>query len=341
MAPQPPPLDEQEWADPSVLLGLPGGNVNSESILWYFMNSIFYDPISNNTVVAQDAGRTNNLAVLNSRKNFESLLKTKDGTAFLVAAEPQAPGQPWVIQRQFRTKGTDEKGHQKMEVRVTGTYYTVGEKILMSPNMLDILQARMLSITTNIQEFFELGRAMSHFAPATGHTYLPPSYEIAKAAAAPGSASRAGSPGAESVVEGSQIASAPAAQASMTEYNDDFFMSTLNMVNKYGHEFMDENPLQGEPGAFVFTSTKEQVEARNKAQAAARETGATLAVPVKSIEAESTVSTAAPTPKSIAPEGTSGPSRKGSIAKVPKLPGEKRRKSKGLTSPTSPTGFGP
>ncbi|KAF2471275.1 MED6-domain-containing protein, partial [Lindgomyces ingoldianus] len=298
---------------------------------WYFMNSIFYEAGANNTAVVQTAHQSQNQRILSSRKAFEDELKNMQGTAFLVAAEPQAPGQPWVIQRQHREK-VNENGTSRMHVKVTATYYTVGDKILMSPNMLDILQARMLSITTNIQEFFDLGRAMSHFAPATGHTYLPASYETTKAAVT-GSASRAGSPGAESVADGSQMAVAQPAETSMTEYNDDFFMRSLNMVNRYGHEFMDENPLQGEPGAFVFTSTKEQVDARNKAQAAAQATGATLALPTKPAEGESAVSTAAPTPKPLAAEP---PPRKGSIAKVPRLPGEKRRKSRGLTSPTSP-----
>lgn len=107
------------------------------------------------------------------------------------------------------------------------------------------------------------------------------------------------------------------------------------LTNKYGHEYMDENPLQGEPGNFVFASTNEALEARNKKQEA---TAHAPAVPVKPVEGESAVNSVAPTPKNLPLEAMS---RKESVAGLSKIGKEKRRKSKGLTSPISPTGTGP
>jgi mediator of RNA polymerase II transcription subunit 6 len=108
---------------------------------------------------------------------------------------------------------------------------------------------------------------------------------------------------------------------------------------------MDENPLQGEPGAFVFASTNQQVEARNKAQAAAAAQAA-LNVPVKARdgEADSAVNSVAPTPRpvghvGVGAGGVGAESRKASVIGLPPAgkADKKRRKSKGPGSPTSPT----
>lgn len=184
-----------------------------------------------------------------------------------------------------------------------------------------------------MQEVFDLGRKISHFTPATGHTYMPPHIESAKQTA-PGSFSRAGSV-VPSEADASQSASTqPAAETEMTEFSDDFFLQSLLLTSRYGNEYADENPLQGEPGSFVFTNTSQAVEARNKAQAAAQAAGSATTAPPKPAEVESTMPSVAPTPK---PAPAEARSRKGSVTSLPKMPKEKRRKSKGLTSPVSPT----
>lgn len=160
----------------------------------------------------------------------------------------------------------------------------------------------------------------------------------------PGSASRAGSVapgGVDLEASQSQNTTQPQLETQITEFSDDFFLQSLALTNRYGNEYNDENPLQGEPGSFVFASTREHLEAaRNKAQAAAQ-----AAAPVKQAEGESAVNSVAPTPtpKPLAGLADAG-SRKGSVAGLPSgIKGkdgvkEKRRKSKGLTSPISPTG---
>lgn len=174
-----------------------------------------------------------------------------------------------------------------------------------------------------MQEVLELSRELSHWSPATGHTYMPSIYESSKPTG-PGSASRAGSivPGGLEI-DASQGSTAQPTENQTTEFSDDFFLQSLWLTSKYGQEYMDENPLQGEPGAFVFASTKEQVEARNKAQAAAQ---ALLGAPPKANEGEGAVGSVAPTPKPAAPAIPDPASRKGSVASLPKIK-EKRRKS--------------
>ena len=171
---------------------------------------------------------------------------------------------------------------------------------------------------------------------------MPSSYKSSKPIGTiAGSSSRAGSvvPGDLDASQLSATGSATQqpAETQTTEFSDAFFLESLRLTNNYGTEYMDENPLQGEPGAFVFASTKEQVEARNKAQAEKQATAATLAAP-KVSEGESAMSSIAPTPKPVAAAAADAGSRKGSVVGMPPEIKKKRRKSKGLASPISPTG---
>ena len=191
-----------------------------------------------------------------------------------------------------------------------------------------------------MQQMADLSSSMTHWSPATGYSYSPPSYDAAKAAPT-GSrvASRLGTPAlAPADPDAAARQSHDASAASATDFSDALFMQSLSLTNKYGDEYMDENPLKGEPGAFVFENTRSAVDARNKAQAqeqaahASQKSVSTLP-PVK-IETQ---------PPSTAPSsiGTPAPSemhsRKGSIAAGSKK-GKNRRKSQaGLVSPTTPS----
>ena len=331
-----------------------GDSLNGDNILWYFMNSPFYDPTSNNEALFKQlaAAGPEGQPILNNRKLFEENLKTRFplGVQFLVVAEPQGPGQPWVIQRQYKHRPI-ENGRvlDKTEIEVQGTWYAVGTEIRMAPSLLDIIQQRLVcapyapcqSALTHVQldtsiylsQVMELSKSLAHYSPATGHTYLPPSYEPNKAAAA--SRSRLGS--LEPEPEPSQATTSVPLETSETDFSDESFLKSLRLTNAFGHEYMDENPLQGEPGAFVFNSSTRQVEARKAAAQATANPAPTLALPPK-VEVQSAAPTPTPTPKPAAtPAPVEAGSRKGSIASAPK-PGKSRRKSKGLTSPTSPTG---
>jgi mediator of RNA polymerase II transcription subunit 6 len=181
---------------------------------------------------------------------------------------------------------------------------------------------------------------MTHWSPATGYSYFPPSFDAPKAA----TASRIGSPTlAPMEPEASQATSAaPAADptANTTEFSDALLMQSLHLTNMYGDEYMNENPLLGEPGAFVFSNTKGAVDARNKAS----EQAAHAVQPPQAAAAKPVL----PPPPSVAPSVAATPkgaptpaamdaqSRKGSTAGQPKEKRRERRKSKGLASPTTP-----
>ena len=102
---------------------------------------------------------------------------------------------------------------------------------------------------------------------------------------------------------------------------------------------MDENPLQGEPGSFVFSSTNERLRARQHEQAVK------AAAAASSRTSESQSASAVSTPLSTADVRTIGQkgnkavkeqATAGGVAVPPPKP--KRRKSKAPTSPTSPDG---
>lgn len=188
----------------------------------------------------------------------------------------------------------------------------------------------------------DLSQNMTHWSPASGHSYFPQSYEAPKAVAA---GSRIGSPTlAPTDLEQSQDTAAVQAAdpvEATEDFSDALFMQSLMLTNRYGDEYMDENPLKGEPGAFVFTNTKNAVDERNKAQEQSAQAKSSQAT-VLSIETRppSVAPSVAPTPKGGAtPAPLEAHSRKGSLANTSKEAKEKkreRRKSKGLASPTTP-----
>ncbi|KAF2002524.1 hypothetical protein P154DRAFT_561994 [Amniculicola lignicola CBS 123094] len=363
MAPLIPPLDEQTYNNPGLIAAeMPGFSLNADSIHWYFMNSPFFDRGSNNNAFLMQLQYSPEQPYFYaSRANFEKGLRERypDGIQFMVVGEPQEPNQPWVVQKQLV--------REREVVQVLGTYYTMGTAFFMAPSLLDVLHSRLvsspscsllaspsLSISNNVAQFSNLAQNLTHFSPATGHTYLPPSYTLKASATGGDRSSRAGSlapsvtdldasTAPTSLLTGTE---ATAAQSSITNFSNPLFIASLNLTGKFGHEYMDENPLQGEPGSFVYSSTKEQVEARNKAAVAAAAASSALSTSAlsASFKAESVVSSVAPTPKPLPAELGAGPgaaSRKGSLANVGvgKVPGkERRRKSKGLASPISPTG---
>jgi mediator of RNA polymerase II transcription subunit 6 len=196
-----------------------------------------------------------------------------------------------------------------------------------------------------MQQMAELSKSMTHWSPATGYSYFPPSYEAPRAAP---NASRIGSPTlapADPDVAGSQSQGAGAtAQAAdpvalETGFSDAFFMHSLNLTNAFGDEYMDENPLKGEPGAFVFEGTRTAVNARNKAQEQAAQ--ATQVAPAAALKIDTQTPSVAPsavaTPKVATPAAVEAQSRKGSVAPAPKKKKDRRKSQAGLASPTTPS----
>jgi mediator of RNA polymerase II transcription subunit 6 len=118
-----------------------------------------------------------------------------------------------------------------------------------------------LSISNRMRIFLETASEFVNYSPGAGYSYIPDSLEKPTA---PGAGSRTGS-----IIPGGTEGPQPTEEQHEAEFSDDFFMQSLNLTNRFGDEYMDENPLQGEPGSFVFQRTNAQIRAMHKAEEAA------------------------------------------------------------------------
>ncbi len=191
------------------------------------------------------------LPIIATRESFEAHLKTMSGLEFVVAEAPAetAPGTGtgvWVIRKQTRRK----VGGGEDEIIVHGSYFVMGENIYMAPSLFDIMGSKMLNIFSSLDKFVSAANALPNFTPERGHTYFPSKSARAKVADA-SQGSRAGTPMPD-------VAAKPTTAASNTtnSYLDDRLLEeSFNLSLRYGDEYMDENPITGQPGAFNLTST--------------------------------------------------------------------------------------
>jgi mediator of RNA polymerase II transcription subunit 6 len=152
-----PPLDEIQWRAPPEF----DQGIHSNSVLYYFAQSPFFDKTSNNELVfGQGLNNPGMTQFLATRELFEGRLKTMSGLEFIVAQEPAETGPGagtgvWVINKQTRRKRQGEED----KIEVHATYFIVGENIYMAPSLADIISSRIV-------------RPRPHFAPGTRHQYL-------------------------------------------------------------------------------------------------------------------------------------------------------------------------
>jgi mediator of RNA polymerase II transcription subunit 6 len=145
MASQDPPLDEIQWRSPGIAMGMQG--IHSNSVLFYFAESPFFDKTSNNAVLfSQAVYNPNMFPIIQTREAFEGRLKTMSGLEYIVAQEPadmvNGTG-VWVIRKQTRRKRQPEED----EITLHSTYFVVGENIYMAPAVADVLRAQTVGST--------------------------------------------------------------------------------------------------------------------------------------------------------------------------------------------------
>jgi mediator of RNA polymerase II transcription subunit 6 len=146
--PNDPPLDEIQWRSPQAIAHL--GALHSNTILFYFAESPFFERTSNNAVIMSQA--MSNPAMyhyIQTREAFEGRLRTMSGLEFIVGEEPAETGPGmgtgvWVIRKQTRRKRYQEDD----EIIIHASYFIVGENIYMAPTLGDILASRIVSLHT-------------------------------------------------------------------------------------------------------------------------------------------------------------------------------------------------
>ncbi|KAL9602870.1 MAG: hypothetical protein Q9219_001565 [cf. Caloplaca sp. 3 TL-2023] len=322
---QEPQLDEIQWKAEAIAQSM--GGIQTNTVLPYFYHSPFFDATSNNATITTQA--THNPALfylIQTREAFEGRLKTMQGLEFMVAHDPSENGTKlensgiWVIRKQNRRKrpGLED------EIIPISCYYVIGENIYMSSTLGSVLGARLLTTVTALNKVIATASALPSFTPTLGHTYLPPAPKSSVSAASTqlSQTSKESTPipnTQESTV--TKASSKPLLDHDMESTH--LLQNSFNMFLRYGHEYMDENPLVGEPGSFIITKTRETQ------QPASQPKAKPAPVPTKP-----------PTPqiKTDLPE----PKRKPSMGaeKSPITPGTKekkaRRKSRPATSVTTP-----
>lgn len=202
----------------------------------------------------------------------------------------------------------------------------------------------------SLSKFTNLTTPLPIFTPALGYTYYPPapskptvapqgslaqsSRESSVAPAVPNPA--AASQTSASLENGSNSTNAALNQASDPRDSYALFES-FNLMLQYGDEYMDENPLRGEPGNFTFSSTKDRVRAKAAEAEAAKAKAKEQELAKKLEEARAA---AAPTPfaGTATPEKVQSPTSetKPSVKRSKTGDKIKRRKSRVATSPTTP-----
>ncbi|PYI23273.1 mediator of RNA polymerase II transcription subunit 6 [Aspergillus violaceofuscus CBS 115571] len=258
-------LEEILWRSPPHVQMM-GGYLHSNNILFYFAESPFFDPTSNNASLAIQANYNEAFRqFIETREAFEGRLATMQGLEFIVSYDPlQAAAQPdgrfahepsniWVIRKQTRRK----RAGQDDEVEVLSTYFVVGDCIYMAPSVASVIGNRILSAVTSLTSLLKTASTLPTFTPSHGHTYLPPS------AKQPDSAAQAAGTAAPQSKENTPMPDAPTkaplvgsqvAQTGGSVYQDTRTLAeSFSLLTRYGEEFMDENPLVGEPGSFLMS----------------------------------------------------------------------------------------
>ncbi|OJD17544.1 hypothetical protein AJ78_02357 [Emergomyces pasteurianus Ep9510] len=196
------PLEEITWRSPHHVQMM-GGFLHSNNILFYFAESPFFDPTSNNASLAIQASYNDNFRpFIETREAFEGRLKTMQGLEFMVAHDPlqeaaaaaaaaaggkqpqrlpQEPSNVWVIRKQTRKKRTgagagsgSRVAGDDDEIQVLATYFVVGDSVYMAPSVLKIVGSRMLSTVTSLTKALSVASPLPIFSPSYGHTYMPP-----------------------------------------------------------------------------------------------------------------------------------------------------------------------
>ncbi|KJZ70734.1 hypothetical protein HIM_09867 [Hirsutella minnesotensis 3608] len=246
--PNDPPLDEIQWRSPPILAQM--GGLHSNTILFYFAESPFFERTSNNAVIMSQA--MNNMSMyhfIQTREAFEGRLKTMSGLEFIVGEEPAETGPGmgtgvWVIRKQTRRKRYQDDD----EITVHASFFVVGENIYMAPALADILASRIMTISSAISKALSAAEGARKWRASTGHDYQLPSSQ--SATRPKGQSSVENTPGPEAPPKPTP-ASHKTDEFSLERASEEAFLAHM----RHGGEYVDENPITGRPGEFHLSST--------------------------------------------------------------------------------------
>ncbi|KAI8623837.1 MED6 mediator sub complex component-domain-containing protein [Xylariaceae sp. FL1651] len=252
-----PPLDEIQWRHPQSAQSMQG--IHSNSVLFYFAQSPFFDPTSNNAVLANQAMFNPAMFhLIQTREAFEGRLREMSGLEFIVAQEPAetAPGTGtgvWVIRKQTRRKRDPED-----EITVHATYYIVGENIYMAPTLAQVLGFRMTTTSSSLSKCFSAANEARSWSSSRGHVY-----KTAQATTSSRPRASIESKEATPLPDGQATANKDTSVLEPKKPGQDLTASdvlrhaehSIYIHMQFGGDYENENPITGKPGAFNQTST--------------------------------------------------------------------------------------
>ncbi|KAL9100982.1 MAG: hypothetical protein Q9163_003704 [Psora crenata] len=271
-----PPLDEIQWRSAETIQEMGGIHTNtdhvrdSQLVLHYFARSPFFDATSNNATLTTQAMYNQNLFyVLGTRVMFEERLRSMQGLEFMVIHDPSegdtkpANSGVWTIRKQNRRK----RSGMQDEITAISSYYVVGENIYMAPSVKNIISSRLLSAVSSLNKFLSTASTLSDFTPALGHAYLPPTSKhiTFNSNLHNSQTSKESIPlgvGGTPVPDTQDTATTKSSSTPKLVGDDDYqdlrmLAESWDLSIRYGNDYMDENPIVGEPGSFKLSKARD------------------------------------------------------------------------------------
>ncbi|TQN67187.1 Mediator of RNA polymerase II transcription subunit 6 [Colletotrichum shisoi] len=312
-----PPLDEIQWRAPEIAASMQG--IHSNSVLFYFAESPFFDRQSNNAVITNQAmfnpALLKNLA---TREAFEGELDKMSGLEFRVLHAPadMVTGTGvWTIVKQTRQKNIDRN---RMETRPLAYYFVVGENIYQAPTLGDILSSRIESIAEAMRKVLPATDSVRKWTPSLGHVYTQPTPSSALSRAT------ASKEGGDTPMADGATAAAAAKKDSTKNALDRLAEESFLIHMRHGGDYFDENPITGRPGDFHFASTGRKDKIAPPPPPATTMSSTTTQQPPK------------PAVNTKLAEEAKKDGKEGKSPRTPTVPKPKRKKSKIATPATTP-----
>jgi mediator of RNA polymerase II transcription subunit 6 len=133
---------------------------------------------------------------------------------------------------------------------------------------------KQLSAVTSLTKLLTVASPLPIFTPSYGHVYMPPGPKAVDAPQTTATTTSQSSqqskeltpiPDSQGSAKTSLTTTSTTSNAKDTSYQHTRnLMEAMNLLSRYGDEFMDETPLSGEPGSFILSKANESTTAARR-----------------------------------------------------------------------------
>ena len=134
-----------------------------------------------------------------------------------------------------------------------------GKALLCTWNVTSRAKSLQLSVVASVTKLLNTASPLPIFSPSYGHTYMPPIPKALDSLSQPSSQSQQSKEATPMPDIQAQAKASLAGTSTNFSSNEDTrnLTEALALLSKYGDEFMDETPLVGEPGSFIFSKASD------------------------------------------------------------------------------------